>query len=171
MTKSYVTRQQARPYVQKKHPFRTSNGQLYALWPTPNIYVVYSYGEHWPLFVWDAAASRWLENEDRHSSTTTTRHRSYAHPHTATQLRSRVWLRQFIDDEKTRHREQLAATRLPLWYVRWQNFDHRKRINLIEPAYSDDVREGVGVGYAFIRAADEMGAYVATTTKQKKKAA
>lgn len=168
MSKSYVTGREARAKVQAAEAFRTSNGQLYGEWVSPNTYVVYSYGEHWPLFVWDAATTRWLENEDRLSQTTS-KHRSQAHPHVPTELHSRDWLRQFIAAEIERHR----AARLPLWYVRWEDYDRRKRIDLVEPAYSDDAPEGPGKGYLYIRAADEMGAYTAAlaTTKKRSKAA
>lgn len=46
-------------------------------------YVVYSYGDHWPLFVaeWLAGSEPvWYENEDRYS-VTTSKHKSQAHPH------------------------------------------------------------------------------------------
>lgn len=163
---AYTTRAKARPKVQAREAFRTSNGNLYGEWTTPNIYVVYSYSSRWPLFMWDGF--KWFENEDRHSRTTS-QHRGYAHPHTATQLRSRTWMRQFIAAEETRHR----ATRQPLWYVRWKDFDRRKRIDLVEPAYSDDAPEGGSGGYMYVRAADEVGAYAAAlaTTKKRRKAA
>jgi hypothetical protein len=106
MRKSYVTRREARAKVQARHPFRTSNGQLFGRWVSPNVYAVYSYGEHWPLFMWDSFT--WFENEDRHS-VTTSHHRGYTHPHTATQARSTTWLRQFIAAEETRQRQQVAA--------------------------------------------------------------
>ncbi len=166
MPKSYVTGREARAKVQAAEAFRTSNGNLYGGWVTPNIYVVYSYGEHWPLFMWDSF--KWFENEDR-LSPTTSQHRSYTHPYVPTELRSTTWLRQFIAAEIERHR----AARLPLWYVRWEDYDRRKRIELVEPAYSDDAVECWERGYAYIRAVDEMGAYTIAlaATRKKRKAA
>ena len=165
MTKSYTTRRDARAKVQAREAFKTSNGQLYGEWVSPNVYVVYSYGEHWPLFMWDGF--KWFENEDKRS-VTTSHHRSYTHPHVPTELRSTTWLRQFIAAEIERYR----ASRLPLWYVRWENYDRRRRIELVEPAYSDDAPEGVSRGYMYVRAADELGAYMAAlaTTKREKAA-
>lgn len=167
MANTRITLRDARVRVQAAEPFKTANGQLYGEWTTPNIYVVYSYGEHWPLFVWDAAASRWMENENRYS-VTTSKHRTSTHPHVPTELRSAPWLRDFIAAEIERYR----ASRLPLWYVRWENYDRRRRIELVEPAYSDDAPEGVSRGYMYVRAADELGAYMAAlaTTKRKKAA-
>lgn len=80
----------ARPYVQRKEPFKNSNGQLYAQWhgapsgEDPNArysrYVVYSYGVHWPLFVYIPQTNQWFENRGRHS-VTTSKHRAFTHPH------------------------------------------------------------------------------------------
>ena len=78
----------SRPYVQRTEPFKNSNGQLYAEWyGKPNDvedslsrYVVYSYGVHWPLFVYVPSVGLWFENTDRHS-VTTSKHRSQTHPH------------------------------------------------------------------------------------------
>lgn len=86
-----------RPFVQDRKAFTNSNGQLYAVKHTPLLYVVYSYGEHWPLFVWDGFD--WYENEDSYSPTTS-RHRSNANPYAPTIKRSRFWLKTFIADHK-----------------------------------------------------------------------
>jgi len=71
-----------RPYVQGLKPFRNSNGQLYATWVRDSAgdrYIVYSYGEHWPLHIWDSVSQCWYSNTDRRSRTTS-RHYSQAHP-------------------------------------------------------------------------------------------
>jgi hypothetical protein len=34
------------------------------------LYVVYSYGRHWPLFVWDEVTQTWFHNTDKYSVTT-----------------------------------------------------------------------------------------------------
>jgi hypothetical protein len=52
-------------------------------------YVVYSYGEYWPLFI--HANGTWFENEDTHSQSTA-RHRSQCHPHCPTVLLSTKWM-------------------------------------------------------------------------------
>jgi len=71
-----------RAWVQQKQPFQNSNGQLYAQWEGMNDdlrYVVYSYGRHWPLFVYVPKVDTWFENTHR-KSPTTSKHRSYSHP-------------------------------------------------------------------------------------------
>jgi hypothetical protein len=40
-------------------------------------YVVYSYGEHWPLFVYEDG--KWYENADKYSRSTT-KHHGQLHP-------------------------------------------------------------------------------------------
>ena len=71
----------ARPLVQAKQPFTNHNGQLFGRWETYRAdeprYAVYSYGEHWPLFVWYDGT--WYGNEDKYSPTTT-KHQSQTHP-------------------------------------------------------------------------------------------
>lgn len=69
-----VANRDARKYVQQRKPFRgsTTSGTY-----IDDRYVVYSYGEHWPLFVYDDG--RWFANSDRYSRTTT-KHRSQLHP-------------------------------------------------------------------------------------------
>jgi hypothetical protein len=89
----------ARPLVQAKEDFTNHNGQLYGEWKGI-LYVVYSYGPHWPLFVYDAKYDVWFENEDKYSPTTT-KHRTQTHPLTDTtklcaqDMRELVWARSF----------------------------------------------------------------------------
>lgn len=82
----------ARSYVQRTEPFRNSNGQLYAEWIDPSHsednnsrYVVYSYGPHWPLFIYVPEINTWFENSERHSMTTS-KHRTHTHPYCPTVL-------------------------------------------------------------------------------------
>lgn len=96
-----INGRKCRPYVQERKAFTNSNGQLYAVRHTPLLYVVYSYGEHWPLFVHDGFD--WYENEDKYSPTTN-RHKSYAHPYGETIKVSFDWLKNFIANHKGHYR-------------------------------------------------------------------
>lgn len=100
----------ARVMVQSRTDFTNHNGQLFGRWETPLLYVVYSYGEHWPLFAWDNG--EWYENEDKYSPTTS-KHHSQTHPHKETDKRSRTWLRNFITDHKGHYRamNEVQSTR------------------------------------------------------------
>jgi hypothetical protein len=80
----------SRSYVQRREPFKNSNGQLYANWigePESDTgrYTVYSYGSHWPLFVYVPRANTWFENKEKFGPTTS-RHRTQTHPHCETVL-------------------------------------------------------------------------------------
>ena len=95
-----IANKDARKFVQQQHPFEGSN--LFATFRTKkgkdaegndthtgSWYAVYSYGDHWPLFVY--AEDTWFENEDRHS-VTTSKHRTQTHPHCHTVLLSSKWM-------------------------------------------------------------------------------
>lgn len=55
-------------YVIDKIPFQGSN--IFALWLSPNIYSVYSYGYHFPMYIYDAKCEKWLGNKDKYSRST-----------------------------------------------------------------------------------------------------
>ena len=93
---------EARPYVEARTPFTNHNKQLFGRYETPLLYVVYSYGEHWPLFVWDGFD--WYENEEK-CSPTTSHHHGYAHPHTPTIKLSRARILDLIQLRRGMHRQ------------------------------------------------------------------
>lgn len=74
-----IANKNARPYVQARKPFRGSNTE--AVWHgASRRYVVYSYGVHWPLFIYDEAQGVWFENAGKYSQSTSRQH-SQLHPH------------------------------------------------------------------------------------------
>lgn len=84
-----IANRDARKSVQRRQPFDASN--IYARRSADEKrYVVYSYRDDWPMFVYDRTTSNWYENKDK-VSRTTSKHRSQAHPHplTGTTLLSR----------------------------------------------------------------------------------
>jgi hypothetical protein len=85
-----TTNTKCRAFVKVRASFQNSNKQLFGRYETPLLYVVYSYGDHWPLFAWDGF--EWYENADK-CSMTTSHHHSYAHPHTPTTKVSCAWLK------------------------------------------------------------------------------
>ena len=87
MTK-VIANYRARAYVQRKEHF--DGAHIFARWQVKRsdnkmgrskqtLYVVYSYGHHFPMFVYDADANVWVENSDRYS-VTTSKHRTQLHP-------------------------------------------------------------------------------------------
>lgn len=45
-----------------------------------NLYIVYSYGLHFPLYIFDKSIKQWYENIDRYS-VTTSKHRTISRPY------------------------------------------------------------------------------------------
>jgi hypothetical protein len=84
---SSISNKQARNYVERMEIFKTSNGTI---WSDHNLvantYTVYSYGEHFPMYVYDYSTGEWYGNKDRYymggkPSVTTSRHQSMTRPH------------------------------------------------------------------------------------------
>lgn len=78
-----VTNSNVRSAVQSLQEFKNSTGTLFSKWETPLLYVVYSYGSHFPLFLCEhsggAGRAAWAVNTDKYS-VTTSKHFSQAHP-------------------------------------------------------------------------------------------
>lgn len=68
-----VTMKQASDLFRSRRPFDASS--VYARRLSLG-YVVYSYGEHFPLFIFSSESGIWYVNADRYSATTS-RHRSF----------------------------------------------------------------------------------------------
>ncbi len=75
MTIKKVSNRSCRSCVEDRVEFEGSN--LFGRVLQNKVYVVYSYGEHFPLFVYTDA--QWYENSDGYSPSTA-RHKSYARP-------------------------------------------------------------------------------------------
>ena len=83
-----IPNRDVRACVQTLETFDNSTGSLWStIYGDSNSmrYVVFSYGPHWPLFVYDYRTHTWFENKDKYS-VTTSRHRSVAHPNKKTKL-------------------------------------------------------------------------------------
>jgi hypothetical protein len=76
-----IANQDARYYVLRKEAFMGSNmfGSVYEGGATGKVYVVHSYGTHFPMYLFDYQAGYWIGNTDKYSRTTT-RHQSQARP-------------------------------------------------------------------------------------------
>jgi len=83
-----IPNNKARAYVQRKEHF--DGVHIYARWSTKEsdskggrskqtIYTVYSYGHHFPMFVYDADTNVWVENSTKYSATTS-KQRTQLHP-------------------------------------------------------------------------------------------
>ena len=108
-----ITNRQSRQCVERLEPFKTGNQTLYAVWKD-RLYVVFSYGSHWPLFIYDSETSTWFENSSRHS-VTTSKHRSQARPFNTELLDRDVdWMRKCVESKGVGITEELLVKSLPL---------------------------------------------------------
>lgn len=77
--------------VQDLRPFKDTN--KYARnEANGRLYVVYSYRDTWPMFIYDRQTGMWYETENKYS-VTTSRHRTQCHPYCDTQKRDVEWMR------------------------------------------------------------------------------
>lgn len=63
-----IANKDAREYVRNRIVFDGSN--LFARYATDNLYVVYSYGFHFPMYIWDNTCGIWLRNVTEKSAST-----------------------------------------------------------------------------------------------------
>ena len=81
-----VSNNKARQYVEKLEEFQGSNTKgIWHNWDNiweggaKKLYVVYSYGSHFPMYIYDDQENKWIGNKDKYSSSTT-RHQSLLRP-------------------------------------------------------------------------------------------
>ena len=80
-----VSNNKARDYVNGYKEFQGSN--MFSKWldigngrmEMKSLYVIYSYGSHFPMYVWDNVEKKWIGNKDKYSQSTT-RHQSLGRP-------------------------------------------------------------------------------------------
>ena len=75
-TKNKISNKNAREYVNNKEHFTGNN--IFAEWKG-NTYTIYSYGTHFPMYVYDQGSNMWIGNAERYSQSTS-RHQSQARP-------------------------------------------------------------------------------------------
>ena len=67
-------------YVNNLKSFETNSGSIFSDGGRDKgLYAVYSYGFHFPMYVYDTASKQWFGNHDKYSNTTSS-HQSYAQP-------------------------------------------------------------------------------------------
>ena len=87
MFKRNLTNREMRKYVEQKQSFINGNKTCFGEWnQSANVYVVYSYGRHYPAFIFDRVTQQWFENSTRRS-VTTSRHKTHCRPYNATIIR------------------------------------------------------------------------------------
>ena len=58
--------------ISRREMFKTNSGAVYPRREGKDgvLYVVYSYGDHFPMWLYDSQINQWFGNEDRYSRTT-----------------------------------------------------------------------------------------------------
>ena len=70
-----TTLKQAVELVKGKKEFKAGN--VFALnYPVTGYYIVFSYGLHWPLFIYDYAKKQWYGNSGKYSAMTSKHYRA-----------------------------------------------------------------------------------------------
>ena len=75
-----IANNKARDFVARREEFQGSN--MFGSWldrEGEKLYIVYSYGSHFPMYIYDNDANEWIANSDKYSRSTT-RHQSQARP-------------------------------------------------------------------------------------------
>jgi hypothetical protein len=90
-----ITNSQIGAHVMRREEFNNSthtgrdgrnypDGTVFARWrnvvEVERQYMVWSFGEHWPLYVYSELTNTWFGNATKYCSPTTNRHSSLAHP-------------------------------------------------------------------------------------------
>jgi len=86
---------QVRDAVNERRAFMTNNETITSSISSKGLYVVYSYGEHYPMYVYDSIARQWFGNADW-TTPTTERHKTHARPDGDIRWASTDYLRALI---------------------------------------------------------------------------
>lgn len=77
-----IANRDVRNHVMRKEVFETNNETIFSKRvhsSMVDVYVVYSYGYHFPMYVYDYNSGEWYGNSDKYSRTTSS-HQGYARP-------------------------------------------------------------------------------------------
>lgn len=80
--------------IKRREMFKTNSGSVFPR-REGNLYVVYSYDTHFPMWVYDGHLNQWFGNSDRYSRTTSKQH-SQTRPDVAMDMCDTRTLRQII---------------------------------------------------------------------------
>lgn len=86
---SKICNADAADYARRKAQFCNTNDTLFGTWSYTNVYTVFSYGMHYPMYIW--CADQWYENEDGYSRTTS-KHKTQARPTNNTIRKPTEWM-------------------------------------------------------------------------------
>ena len=67
---SYNTLNDGVRLARSRTDFKAAKGTVFGKWWGDQVYVVYSYGYHFPMYVYDTATGKWYGNSDKYGVTT-----------------------------------------------------------------------------------------------------
>lgn len=79
-----IANHQMSDFTTHQRTFKTNNKTVYAEYKhnrnaNDDLYIVYSYGEHFPMYIYDSEVEMWFGNEDSYSPSTS-KHQTLARP-------------------------------------------------------------------------------------------
>ena len=80
--------------IKRREMFQTNSGSVFPR-RTGSLYVVYSYGTHFPMWVYDGRIAQWFGNSDRYS-VTTSKHQTQTRPNVTMTMCDTRTLKQII---------------------------------------------------------------------------
>jgi len=76
-----INNNQMSEFTTHHRQFKNNNGTVYTTDQVhPDLYIVYSYGEHWPMYVYDGVSNAWFGNSTKYDQPTTNKHTTLAKP-------------------------------------------------------------------------------------------
>jgi len=79
MSTPTINNNQMSEFTTHRRHFKTNNETVYTQ-TYREMYIVYSYGLHWPMYVYDDASQSWFGNSTKYNKPTTNRHTTLAKP-------------------------------------------------------------------------------------------
>jgi hypothetical protein len=108
-----IANRQMRDAVNKRQSFTNNNFTAFST-NSNTLYVVWSYGRHYPMYVYDKDTSSWFGNDDK-STRTTNRHKIQTRPDGDIKWCTRDFLHSIIDcGSYAAHCARVVARRGPL---------------------------------------------------------
>jgi len=81
-----INNNQMSEFTTHHRQFKNNNGTVYTTDQVhPDLYIVYSYGEHWPMYVYDDVSNAWFGNSTKYDQPTTNKHTTLSRPNVPTE--------------------------------------------------------------------------------------
>ena len=82
--------------IERREIFQTNSGSVFPSNYVRGLYIVYSYGYHFPMWLYDRQTAQWFGNADKYSRTTS-KHQSQTRPNVDMTMTNTRTLQQIIE--------------------------------------------------------------------------